>query len=149
MISTLISNFTNSFVFVMGQKFQADREKFLKWNRIFETGNMILIFTLNFVLYSCILSFLKLYTGGISDVSYIDKNLPVLFMVIQIIQSGRFASQKIIEYAGEFEETQPYAVAEMLINIIVSVIGVKILGIYGVLLIIICFICLILRLKLS
>lgn len=138
MVSTLISNFTSSFVFVMGQKFQVDREKFLKWNRIFETGNMILVFALNFVLYNCILPFLKLYTEGISDVSYIDKILPVLFMVIQIIQSGRFASQKIIEYAGEFEETQPHAVAEMLINIIVSVIGVKILGIYGVLLGTIC-----------
>lgn len=134
MINSLISNFTGSFTFIMGQKFNSDKKEFMKLQNVFETCNMMLVFSMYFVLYMCILPFLKLYTAGITDISYIDKYLPVLFVIIQLIQSGRLSSMKIIEYAGEFEKTQWHAVLEAALNIAVSVIGVIKFGIYGVLL---------------
>ena len=133
MISSLISNFTGSVVFAMGQTFNTDRSRFLKLQNIFETLNMILTFSLYLVLSLCILPFLKLYTSGITDISYIDYLLPHLFVSVFLLQSVRFSSQKVIEYAGEFRKTQWHAVLEVIVNITVSVLGVIWFGIYGVL----------------
>ncbi|WP_455682810.1 lipopolysaccharide biosynthesis protein [Thomasclavelia sp.] len=134
MINTLISNFTGSFNFIMGQTFNTNREKYLEYQNIYETFNIMLTFALLFVLYICIIPFLKLYTNGITDANYIDNLLPLLFMIVQLIQCGRLASQKVIEYAGEFEKTQWHAFVEMILNITVSILGAYFFGIYGVLL---------------
>ena len=79
------------------------------------------------------LPFLKIYTAGVTDISY--QNPPVLyfFLAINIVQFGRSAHLKTIEYAGSFKETQPHAVVEMIVNLLVSVIGVIKFGIFGVL----------------
>ncbi len=132
-ISSLVSTVTSSIVFAMGQKFNSDRNEFLKLQNIFETLNFILVFSCNSVLYLCILPFLKLYTAGITDINYVDPVLPLLFTIIQLLQAGRFSSQKVIEYAGEFRKTQWHSAVEAVINIVVSVVAVISLGIYGVL----------------
>ena len=132
-ISNLVSTVTSSMVFAMGQKFNSDRNEFLKVQNVFETLNFILVFACNSVLCLCILPFLKLYTAGITDINYVDPVLPLLFTIIQLLQAGRFSSQKVIEYAGEFRKTQWHAAVEAIINVVVSILAVILLGIYGVL----------------
>ena len=134
MINTLIGNVTGSVTFAMGQKYNTDREGYLKYHYLYETICMVLVFSLDFVLLLCILPFLKIYTKGITDINYIDGILPWLFIAIQMLQYGRVASQKVIEYAGAFKDTQWHSVIEMVVNILVSVTGVIKFGIYGVLL---------------
>ena len=133
MVGTLISNITGSVIFVMGQTFNTDREKYLKLQNAFETFNMILVFSCYFVLCQCILPFLRLYTAGITDINYIDPYIPYLFTAIQLLQTGRYSSQKVIEYAGEFRNTQWHAAVELALNVVISVVGVIHWGIYGVL----------------
>ena len=134
MISGMISTITGSFVFAMGQKYNSDRDGFLKAQNMFETANLILVFSCYSVLCLCILPFLKIYTSGITDIEYIYPKLPYFFAVIQLLQAGRFSSQKVIEYAGEFRNTQWHSACEAFINVVVSVFCVIQFGIYGVLL---------------
>lgn len=133
-VKGLGNNFITSFTFAMGQKFHTDFKEYKRLHNITETCNMVINFSLFFVLYSCILPFLKLYTDGVSDISYIDSLLPVLFVSISLLEAGRYPSQKAIEFAGEFQNTRSHALLEAIINLSVSIIGVQLVGIYGVLL---------------
>ena len=57
----------------------------------------------------------------------------MLFVVIALLENSRLSSAKAIHVAGHFRQTQWHAWVEMAINIIVSLIGVLVWGIYGVL----------------
>lgn len=57
MISGLISNFTGSFIFVLGQKFNLNKKDYIIVKNSFDTFNMALVFSMQFVLYQCILPF--------------------------------------------------------------------------------------------
>ena len=81
-----------------------------------------------------LIPFIKLYTGGISDVNYVDTSLALPFTMIYLLSNGRESSGKVITYAGHFKNTQIQTIIEASINITVSVIGVLHFGIYGVLL---------------
>lgn len=133
-VKGLGQNFVTSFTFAMGQKFHTDFEEYKKLHNITETCNMVINFALFLVLYNCILPFLKLYTAGISDILYVDTLLPVLFVSISLLEAGRYPSQKAIEFAGEFQNTRSHALLEAIVNLVVSIVGVQIVGIYGVLL---------------
>ena len=133
MVNSLISNITGSIVFLMGQTFNSDKKKYLELHNVCETLSMMLTFSCYSVMNICILPFLQLYVGDITDINYIDDKLPILFTAIQLLISGRFASQKVIEYAGKFKETQIHATIEMLINIVCSIVFTLKYGIYGVL----------------
>lgn len=133
MVGSMVSNITGSLVFAMGQKFNSDREGYIKVQNVFETANMVLVFACYSVLCQCILPFLRIYTYGIEDVEYIYPLLPYFFAATQLLQAGRFSSQKVIEYAGEFKNTQWHSACEAVINIVVSISCVIQFGIYGVL----------------
>ena len=133
MVNSLIGNVMGGAVFALGQIFQADRQRFLKVNNCYETLNLALTFAACSVAYICILPFMKLYTKGVTDIDYIDQLLPVLFVAIMVLQAGRDPSMRIINFAGKFKETQPHALAEMIVNLVVSILGVIRFGIYGVL----------------
>lgn len=99
----------------------------------YEIFNMILTFSLFCIANIFILPFLRLYTSGITDVSYIDVYLPYLFIATYLLSNGRNSSSLVINYAGHFKETQWRSILESAINITVSVICVFKFGIYGVL----------------
>ena len=76
---------------------------------------------------------MKLYTAGF-DQNYIIEGLPLLFILIELFQVIRNASNCTITVAGHFKETQGRAILESVINLGVSVALVFPLGIKGVLL---------------
>lgn len=132
MISTLLGNINNGFIYKMGQLYNSEHKKFCKYYEVWETYTMAISFALYCVTYIFILPFLKLYTAG-ADINYIDKWLPVLFVAIKIMVSGRATSGHTASFAGHFKQTQWRSVAEMVINISVTLVCVNLLGIYGVL----------------
>lgn len=134
MIANLISTISSGISFARGQAFQTDRKRFIELQEAYETYFLAAVFALFAVAYVFVLPFLKLYTSGINDISYIDRWLPLLFVVTELLNYGRSSSNNIISYAGHFRQTQWRAIIEAVINITVSVIGVYFLGIYGVLL---------------
>lgn len=62
------------------------------------------------------------------------KNLPFLFAFMHLLSSSREASSRVINFAGHFKQMQWRAILESVINIVASIILVRILGIHGVLL---------------
>jgi O-antigen/teichoic acid export membrane protein len=133
MIKSALTTVTNSVCFALGQTFHTDRERYLKLHDCFELYNMTLYFALFSVANFFVLPFLKCYTRGVSDISYIDPYLPNLFIATYLLVGGRTSCNQAINFAGHFKQTQDRAVIEMIINLIVSIVSVKIWGIYGVL----------------
>lgn len=133
MIGTTISIMSGGVSFVMGQAYHTDKKKFHILYNAFETYHLSLTFALYCVANIFILPFLKLYTAGVTDVTYTDPLLPYLFIATYLLSSGRSAAQRVIEYAGHFKLTQNRSIAESAVNLAVSLICVRKFGIYGVL----------------
>lgn len=134
MISTLISNVNNGFSYKLGQLFNSDMKGFLKLYNLYERYYTAMSFALYCVTFLFITPFIKLYTRGVTDTDYLIPYIGVLFTAIKLMVSGRATSGFIATYAGHFKKTQNRAIIEAMINLGVSLVGVNIWGIYGVLL---------------
>lgn len=132
-ISTFMDAFSQGFSFALGQKFNTNRKLYIKLHDVYETYRMTLVFSLNAIAYIFIIPFIKLYTLGVTDIEYIDKYLPVLFISSFLLTNGRANSASVINYAKHFKQTRWRCVLEATINITVSIILVNLIGIYGVL----------------
>lgn len=133
MINTVLTTVCNSVIFTIGQSFHKNKEKFMKMYAAYELYYMTLVFALFSVANYFILPFIRVYTYGVNDISYVDKHLPILFISTYLLSSGRSASNYAIYFAGHFKQTQWRSLLEAAINIIVSLIAVQFFGIYGVL----------------
>lgn len=133
MVANVIGYISSSVSFAMGQLFNSDRKRYEKVQEVYETYYLSISFALFTIAYIFILPFLRLYISGVSDINYIDKWIPCLFVIFQILNYGRNTSNSIIDYAGHYRQTQWRAVLEMSINLVVSIVGVYKFGIYGVL----------------
>ena len=133
MAANVIGYISSSVNFAMGQIFNSDRERYKKIQEAYETYYLAVSFALFAIAMIFILPFLRLYTRGVSDIDYIDKWLPILFVAYQVLNYGRNTSTNIIDYAGHYSQTKWRSVLESGINLTVSLAAVHFLGIYGVL----------------
>lgn len=124
---------SSSVHFYLGQSFHGDKIKYLKIHDIYETYYMGLGFALYTIFYILIIPFLGIYTRGVEDVQYIDRYLPMLFVIIKFLEGGRSSSLNALNFAQMFKETQHHALIEMILNIVISFGGAYFFGIYGVL----------------
>ena len=131
-INNFISITSTSVQSALGQIYNSDIKRFFKIQDIYETVFLSLVFSLFTVATILVLPFLSLYTSG-ADINYIDKYLPILFTLFQLLNYGRTTSGQIISFAGEFSSTKFRAIIESVINLTVSFICVFNCGIYGVL----------------
>ena len=132
-VSNVIDTLCSSVEFILGQAFNSDRNYFMKLQETYETyylGISFGFFTITLIMFP---SFIKLYSSGITDISYVDPILPYLFVALNILMYARRTSSQIINFAGHFKQTQWRSVLESVINLIVSLIMVYKFGIYGVL----------------
>lgn len=134
MLKSVLFSFLDGLQYALGQTFNSDFVKFKKMQDLFEASYITLSFALYSVLYVLIMPFIKLYTEGITDINYIDPLIPLLFTLIYLLQGARGPMQLVSEYACHFQQTRGQAIAEMVINVAVSLVGVYFLGVYGVLL---------------
>lgn len=133
-IEKLFSTFFGSFHYLLGQKYNTDREGYMPHHRTYESLSMTGAFALYTIAFLLTTPFMRVYTAGITDVAYVDKYLPFLFAFMHLLSSGREASSRVINFAGHFRQMQWRTVLESAINIIASIVLVWKLGIYGVLL---------------
>ena len=133
MVQTAFLTVARSFVFSLGQAFHGDRNKFIKLYDCYELYYLAFTFALFSIANVFILPFMRLYTQGIKDVDYIDNALPLLFISSSLLSCSRAAPSNLVSWAGHFKKTQGRAILEAIINIVVSLIAVKVWGIYGVL----------------
>ncbi len=137
MIVLNIGNFVgillSSVSFIMGQTFNTNVELFKKMIDTFEIYYSAISFALMTVTLNMYLSFIGLYTQGISDVNYIYVYAPILVVAIELLTYMRVPMMSTINYAGHFRQTQIRSVIETCINLVVSLSLVNLVGIYGVL----------------
>lgn len=133
-ISSFLSIPINSSKFKLGHLYNKDKYEFVKIIDVVEVYFSVLCFAVLAVTMYLFLPFMALYASDITDISYVDKYLPILFVVIELLSFARVVMGEVIIYAGKFKETLSHTIVESSINLISSLILVNIIGIYGVLL---------------
>ncbi|MDO5157090.1 MAG: polysaccharide biosynthesis C-terminal domain-containing protein [Eubacteriales bacterium] len=87
-------------------------------------------------LFSCAMclsvNFVKVYTRNVTDANYVQPLFEVLISIAFAIFCYRTIYYTLIKAAGQFKETQIPAVIEAVLNILVSIIAVRNLGLVGV-----------------
>ncbi len=124
----------NSVSFLLGQTRQTDLQRYRKMIDLMESLYSALAYSFYAVALYLYLPFMRLYTRGVSDANYVDGKIAVLFVAIGLLSHTRLPMVRTIEYSGHFKQTASRAVAEAVINLTVSFLGVALWGIYGVLL---------------
>ena len=76
--------------------------------------------------------FVKLYTAGITDVSYNRLIFGYLVVVAEMLFCLRTPYEAIVNAAGHFKQTKKYAMIEAGLNIVVSIVLVSKFGLTGV-----------------
>jgi O-antigen/teichoic acid export membrane protein len=133
-LNVFISTINNSFVYLLGQTYHREKDLYTKIHDAYDSFYISFVFSTISCAYVLILPFVTLYTAGVNDVDYIDKNLPILFAIIHLLSSGRAVSARLITIAGHAPNTQFRSMFEAIINLVLSMLLVNIIGIYGVLL---------------
>lgn len=77
-------------------------------------------------------SFVKLYTGGVENISYEAPLFSMLLVIASAIYSIRTPYNSMVLSAGHFRETQASSFIEVGLNIIISVVLVNQLGLVGI-----------------
>lgn len=87
------------------------------------------VFSVTFFL---IFPFIIMYTNGIKDAEYIRPIFGLLMILAEATYCWRFPALSVITSAGHYKQTSKGAYVEAMINIVISLILVKPLGICGV-----------------
>lgn len=134
LISNVISSFTNSLSSGFGEIIYKKNVDIL---RKAYSDYEFAFFIVMFLLYTCMgtlfISFIRLYTNGITDVEYIRPSFAALFTGIGILTNLRNPGITLIIAAGHYKKTQHRAMKEAAINIIVALVLVRTYGAEGVL----------------
>lgn len=132
-LSTLLNTVYYGTQFVLSREYHQSKEKYILLHDSYDCCFDFLIFASMAICYVMILPFIKLYTAGISDINYIDKYLPFLFCLVQLLSWIRYVSGNLVNISGHVNKVTKISIAETVINIVVSVVLVNFIGIYGVL----------------
>lgn len=132
-INRLLRSVRDALEFKIAHTFHNDKPAFLKMFRAFEAYYITFAFAVFSVANYFSLPFLTRYTREVTDINYIDPVYPILFVMINLLSAGRYPSDAMVHIAGHFKQTQNSAVAETVINVVISLILVQHFGIVGVL----------------
>jgi len=121
-ISMILGIFGNSFTATFGELIAIKENGILKES--YSQYEFIYYGMLAFT-YSCVLilgiSFIELYTKGITDASYIDYGTLLLFTLVGVLNNWKTPQNTIIIAAGHFKQTRHRAIIEALLTILVSI----------------------------
>ena len=123
--------FLNSISFRMGQIFHTDRERFLGLFDLCETLYLAFVAFCYTMTAAFLLPVIRIYTSGIQDTNYIDAFLLLLFALKAVLDSGKGIYHHVVQYEGAFQQTRWHALAEMTINLAITLFGIQFFGIYG------------------
>lgn len=133
-LSMVLSLFSSSTEFVLGQTYHTGRERYISLYRAYDC--CLVTAATAFFSTAAILAtpFISIYTAGVTDVNYIDYLIPVMLSFNGILATCKSVSLLTINFAFHAEKTMSRTTMEALINIVVSLCLVKAYGIHGVLL---------------
>lgn len=132
-LSKIFSIFFTGVDFTLGIEYHRDKEKYITMHDTYEKIYSCVVFAMISAAFVVILPFIKLYTAGITDINYVQPILPILFSLIQLLSCSRAVASKLITISGNARNTVPNSIAEMVINLVSSLILVNLFGLPGVL----------------
>lgn len=132
-VGTLISNLYSGIRSKLGQIYNSDLERYKSLFHVFEILYTAVACSAIMTSYVMIIPFIKLYTAGVHDINYLDTSLPLLFTLIQLLVVLRLPIFDTVYFAGYIKATQWHTVGEALVNLGISIVLVKPMGINGVL----------------
>lgn len=128
-IRSIIMSITNSFDASFGDMFAKGEKENL--NRSFKAYEFF-YFTIITIVYSCtmslILSFVSIYTNGVTDANYYRPLFAYTIVVAELMWAIRLPYASLILSLGYFKETQKGAWVESILNILLSVVLINKLG---------------------
>ncbi len=132
-VQTLAVTFSSNLEAAFGNIIANDEKESLRRNfQIFEFSS----FTITTILFSStvmlILPFISLYTAGVTDVNYNRPLFAYILIAALAVYCIRVPYHAVVLAAGHYKQTRNGALAEAIINIVLSVILVNYLGIVGV-----------------
>ncbi len=133
-LNMLLNACVGSVQHILGQSFSESKEKY---TIIHDNFNSIIcgsISILMIVSYFLIIPFVKLYTNGVNDIDYLIPGLPILFCLVQMFSWSRYVGQNLCGLGGYAKKLSYISLLEAFINLSLSIILVKFIGIIGVLL---------------
>lgn len=133
-LTTIMNTIYNSVVYLLGQAYYESIEKYAKLHDAFTSVFLGAQTILMSVCYILITPFIRLYTEGISDINYIYEYVPLLFCIIQLLSFSSYVTRNLTNIAGYAKNAGTVSVIEAAVNLLLSIVLVKWLGIYGVLL---------------
>lgn len=132
-VKALITNFTSGLDSAFGNMIAKGEEDALKRNfRIYELLNhslSTLFFACAFVLLT---PFVSIYTQGVSDIDYFRPTFCVVIVLAEYSYCLRAPYKAVTYAAGHYKQTRKSAFIEATINVIVSVLLVRLWGLVGV-----------------
>lgn len=132
-IRNVLTTFVNGFGAAFGNMIARNETETIKKNlRIYE----LIIYMLVSIIYTTagimIISFVSVYTEGVTDVEYKRPLFAFLVTLAGAFSCFRIPYQSIVEAAGHFKQTKNGAILEAILNISISIALVYKLGLIGV-----------------
>ena len=132
-VKTAFLSMTNGFQSIMGEMIAKNEKQqlsrffsYVEW--LLHTGTT-LVFGCTGIL---LVSFVQVYTNGITDADYIQPLFAVLITVANAGHCLRLPYNLLILAAGHYKQTQSNYIIAMILNIVISIATVKIWGLVGV-----------------
>ena len=133
-INNLMTSFTTSFDATFGDMIaRKENNRLRKFYNGYEFWYLIVLYSVFSCFMVLIIPFVRCYTNGIIDVNYIRPEVGILFGINGILAELKDPLAVVVRANGDFKQTQYFAISEAFVNIIISIILVKPLGIVGVL----------------
>ncbi len=132
-LNLILAILYSSIYFILGQVYNEDKERYRTLHDGFESVITGVVFGFLSVAYLLTLPFMKLYTSGISDVNYVDRYLPILFCLVQMLSNTRLVSGNLINISNNPKMTNVASIIEVMINISLSITLAYFIGLHGVL----------------
>lgn len=132
-VKNALLSMTNGFQSLIGEMLA--KKEMDKLNNFFSYVEWIL-HTGTTLIFGCtgvlLVSFVRVYTNGITDVDYIQPLFAVLITIANAGHCLRLPYNILILAAGHYKQTQSNYIVSMILNIIISIATVKIWGLIGV-----------------
>lgn len=132
-LNNLLSTVFYSINYLLGQTYHENIKRYEKIHDAFNSlflGSMTSLMCITYIL---IIPFIRLYTNGVTDVDYINQELPLLFCLVQLFSWSRYVTGALTSIAGYAKRVSYISLIEAIINITLSIVLVHKYSIVGVL----------------
>lgn len=132
-LKSIIGTLTNSISATFGNLYgNGEKEKLEKQFRIFDYFNLLVVVFVFTIAGFLITPFIKLYVAGATDANYNRVGFGIILVIAEAIYCLRCSYSNIIFVVGDFKQTKKHGYIESGLNIIISLILIKSLGLLGI-----------------